>query len=321
MIELQGVTKLYGNVIGVNDVTVSLPPGAYGLLGPNGSGKSTLLNLLTGQLRPSSGTLNVLGGKPWGNTRVLKNLGLCPERDVLYADVSAIEWVTYLLELHGFRRAKAHELAEAALQEVGMAEAMSRPIRSYSLGMRQRTKLAQAIAHQPQLLILDEPFNGLDPIGRFEMTSLLKKWIADGRSLILASHVLHEVEAITRSFLLIRGGRLLASGSAEEVHGLLADLPNDIHIRCERPSELGGKLMEAGLIDGARVDEANQEVIVSTKHPGGVFDQLPAWTQENAIYEVEAADESLQNLFTQLMRIHRGEHVHRANSGKESNHE
>ncbi|MHC4180214.1 MAG: ATP-binding cassette domain-containing protein, partial [Planctomycetota bacterium] len=156
MIELQHVTKLYGSVIGVNDVTLPLPPGAYGLLGPNGSGKSTLLNLITGQLRPTLGRVRTLDCRPWNNTKLLRRIGVCPEQDLLYTNVTGLDWVTYLLKLHGFGRAEAGRRAREALELVGLGDAMRGPIGAYSRGMRQRAKLAQVFAHDPELLILDE---------------------------------------------------------------------------------------------------------------------------------------------------------------------
>ena len=244
MIEFQGVTKLYGRVIGVNDVSLTLPPGAHGLLGPNGSGKSTLLNLVTGQLKPSLGSVRVLGETPRNNAALHLQIGYCPGSEGLYTNVSGFEWVRFLQQLHGMSNSEAHEAAVTALDLVGMSEHMHRPIATYSRGMRQRTKLAQAIAHDPNLLILDEPFNGLDPIARHDMTVLLRDWIDQGKSLLLASHVLHEVESITRSFLLICGGRLLASGTAEEVHQLLANVPNELTVHCDRPRALAERFLK-----------------------------------------------------------------------------
>jgi ABC-2 type transport system ATP-binding protein len=238
MIQLDHVTKLYGPVIGVNDITLTLEQRAYGLLGPNGSGKSTLLNLITGQLRPTLGGVRMFGADPRNNAAVYRRLGVCPEQDVLYGNVTAFQWVRYLLELYGLGRGDAAARAENALTQVGMAHAMHRQIGGYSQGMRQRTKLAQALAHGPDLLILDEPFNGLDPVGRHDMTVVLRDWVQAGKGLLMASHILHEVEAITHSFLLICGGRLLASGSAEEVRALLADIPAEISIRCDEAPQL-----------------------------------------------------------------------------------
>jgi ABC-2 type transport system ATP-binding protein len=177
--------------------------------------------------------------------------------------------------------------------------------------MRQRTKVAQAIAHDPQLLILDEPFNGLDPVGRHELSDALRTWVRGGKSLILASHVLHEVEAITHSFLLISGGRLLASGSSDEVQELLADVPNEIHIRCDRAASLAQRLVEESTVDSVRFENGRDALVISTRHPAAVYSRLPQWTAdaECHISELRSANESLDALFSALMRIHRGEIV------------
>ncbi len=308
MIHLDRVTKLYGPVIGVNDVTMSLPTGAYGLLGPNGSGKTTLLNLITGQLRPTMGSVQVLGHRPVNNAEVLGRIGVCPERDALYANVSALDWVAYLMRLHGFGRREAASRAEKALALAGLTDAMHRRMGGYSRGMRQRTKLAQALAHGPELLILDEPFNGLDPIGRHEMTEVLRQWIRSGRGLLLASHVLHEVEAITHSFMLICGGRLLAAGSAEEVHALLADVPHEIVIRCDRAPQLAERLIEQGVVDFVRFAGDGGGLILGTHRPAEVYARLPQWIEATGIriHELRSGDESLQALFASLLKIHRG---------------
>ena len=307
LLQMEGVTKLYGNVIGVNDVSLDIGPGAYGLLGPNGSGKSTLLNLVTGQLKPTLGTVRVLDESPRNNKRLFRRIGYCPASEGLYAQVSAMEWVSYLLELQGRGAAQAKIEAERALELVGMTESMHRNIAGYSRGMRQRTKLAQAIAHDPDLLILDEPFNGLDPIGRHQMTTALRSWIDEGKSLVLASHVLHEVESVTQSFLLICGGRLLASGTSEEVNELLVDLPNEITLKTNRPSELTQRLVSDQFVDSVKIDGST--VVVSTREAARLYAELSNWTGENGnqVTEVRSADESLQSLFNTLLKIHRGE--------------
>jgi len=312
LIRMTSVTKLYGKVLGVNDINLSLPAGAYGLLGPNGAGKSTLLNLLTGQVLPTRGTVRVLGRNPRNNPDLMRRIGFCPGFEGMYAGIGGLEWVAFLLQMQGRDRSQAIDTAMDCMEQVGMLNAMHRPISSYSRGMRQRTKLAQAIAHDPELLILDEPLSGLDPVGRAEMTDLLKQRIADGRSLIIASHVLHEIEALTHSFLLISGGRLLASGTAEEVHELLYDLPVEIHIRCNRSRHLAGLLMQNELADAVKIghDKTGKELlVVSTRHTWQFTSRLPAWIDEHEleVHEMRTADDSLQSLFNSLMRIHRGE--------------
>jgi ABC-2 type transport system ATP-binding protein len=309
MIRLENVTKLYGKVIGVNDLALSVESGAYGLVGPNGSGKSTLLNLITGQLRPTLGSLRVLGMRPWNNTKLLKCLGVCPEQDLLYPNVTGFEWVRYHLELRGWRRQAAADRARDILEQVGIGEAMHRQMGEYSRGMRQRTKLAQAIGHAPELLILDEPFNGLDPIGRHQMMVLLKDWIRKGRGLLLASHILHEIESITEFFLLICSGRLLASGTVGEVHSLLADAPNEIRVRCDGASQLACRLLENNVVDSVQLIDEGKSLVLSTKSPAAIYMQLPQWIAGTGIriHELRCANDSLQNLFTSLLQIHRGE--------------
>jgi ABC-2 type transport system ATP-binding protein len=307
MIDLTNVTKLYGSVIGVNDITLSLEPGVYGLLGPNGSGKTTLLNLITGQLRPTLGRVRVLGESPWGQDRLFRRLGLCPAQEIFHADVTARDWVEYLLQLSGFRRPDAARRAKEALGQVGLAAVMDRRMGEYSRGMRQRAKLAQAIAHEPELLILDEPFNGLDPIGRHEMTELLRGW-TEGRSLILASHLLHEVESLSDSFLLILGGRLLAAGRADEVHYLLAGVPCEIEIRCTDPRKLAQVLLAHDAVEIVRLQQEDR-LTITTRQPARMAQELPRWClQENlSIQEIHSPDDSRQSLFHAIVRRHRGE--------------
>lgn len=309
MIELHNVTKMYGTVIGVNDIDLVLEPGTYGLLGPNGSGKTTLINLMLGQLQPTIGRVTLFGLDPWRRSHLLREIGLCPALEVNYPRATAFEWVTYLVQLHGIRRDEARERALAAIRQVRMEYAMNRPMRDYSLGMRQRTKLAQAIAHDPQLLILDEPFNGLDPVGRFEMINFLKDWAKQGKSLILASHILHEVEAIQPSFLLISGGRLLASGSQQEVRKILADSPSRLMFSTNSPKKLATMLIEHCPVQSIELGNDGSTLVLETLSTAEVFDKLPTLLTQSGIqiYELTSHDDSLNSLFATLMQIHRGE--------------
>jgi ABC-2 type transport system ATP-binding protein len=277
-------------------------------LGPNGSGKSTLLNLITGQLRPTLGSVAALGLRPWNNRELFRRIGVCPEPDLTYTNVTGLDWVSYLMRLHGFARREAARRAESALEMVGLAGAMRRPIGGYSRGMRQRAKLAQAFAHDPELLILDEPFNGLDPIGRHQITELLRQWIKSGKGLLLASHILHEVEAITQSFLLICGGRLLASGTASEVHAMLADVPNEIYIRSTDAQRLARRLLETDVVQSIRFTDESQGLLLATRSPATVYSRLPEWIAEADVRvdELRSTDDSLHALFDSLLRIHRG---------------
>ena len=309
MIELHNATKLYQNVIGLNDMSLSLSPGTYGLLGPNGSGKTTLINLILGQLKPTLGKVRLFGKDPWRRSHLLRRVGLCPATDIYYPRVTGREWVTYLTKMHGIGSRAAGQKAVAALEQVRMDPFMDQPIESYSLGMRQRTKIAQAIAHQPDLLILDEPFSGLDPVGRHEMIDFVKEWASAGRSVILASHVLHEIEAIHPSFLLISGGRLLASGSPEEVHRILADSPVTLEIRCSDPIKLAQLMVDQCKLESIEFDDDGQRMVVTTRSDSNVYDRLPSLIGEAGVEvtEMNSTDDSLKALFATLMKIHRGE--------------
>tara|TARA_R110002049_G_scaffold27321_2_gene94347 strand:+ start:615746 stop:616681 length:936 start_codon:yes stop_codon:yes gene_type:complete len=309
MIQLSGISKLYGNVIGVNDITVDLPAGAYGLVGPNGSGKTTFINLLIGQLRPTLGKVRVFGDNPWRRRRVLRRMGLCPATDVLYPNVSALDWVRYQVRLHGFSRVESDRLAREALASVSMTDEMHRQMGTYSLGMRQRTKIAQAIAHQPQLLILDEPYNGLDPVGRYQMTELLRTWAVDGRSLLFASHVLHEIEAITSSFLLIHGGRLLASGTASEIEGILADTPQEVTLVGKDVGRLVSRLSDSPWVDAMHLTSNRNELRLALNDPTQLYQRLSAWIDQDELQidQLQSANGELTSLFESLLRHHRGE--------------
>lgn len=307
MIEFDRVTKLYGDVLGVNDINLQLKPGAYGLLGPNGSGKTTLLNLLVGQLTPTLGEVRVLGYSPRNSAELHSRLAYCPSGEGLYAKVSGFDWVTYLVELHGIPRPEAKQRAEHWLTVTGMKESMHRDISGYSRGMRQRTKLAQALAHDSELIILDEPFAGLDPVGRHEMTQLLRERVDAGTSVLFASHVLHDIESLTSSFLLIRGGRVLASGSKEEIYDLLVDIPTEVSVYCDQPRTLAAWLLHDPSTGSVSV--TNDALQVSTTSAATLYGALPQFVDETGITitRIESASASLHELFTSLMKIHRGE--------------
>ena len=309
MIDLTNVSKLYGNVIGLNDVSLNFESGAYGLVGPNGAGKTTFINLLIGQLRPTIGTVKVLGKDPWRQRSVLRRIGLCPATDVLYPNVSAREFVWYQVRLHGLSHAECNRRTELALERVGMTESMNRPMGSYSLGMRQRTKIAQAIAHEPDFLILDEPYNGLDPVGRFQMAELLKQWTAEGKGLLFASHVLHEIEAITSAFALIYGGRLLASGTAGEIESVLAETPQEVCFFGSDVSRLLRRLADVDWVTSLNLSADRRELRVGLTDPSALFQRLAKWIDEDGltIDQFQSAEGNLTAMFDSLLKHHRGE--------------
>lgn len=305
MISIHNLTKLYGSVIGVNDISVDLGAGAHGLLGPNGAGKTTFLGLVTGQLRPTMGRVLVFGEPPFGNPRVLRRIGFCPAADLGLGTTTPREWVRYLVRLSGFTAAEATARADRSLEQVGLAAASRRPLAALSKGMRQRAKLAGAIAHDPDLLVLDEPFDGLDPVARHDLVELVRSW-AKTRSLIVASHLLHEVESLDAGLAVILGGRLVASGTAAEIRDLVASMPAEVRVRCDLPRRFAELACGVEGVESVRFDGG--EVIVATRHPGLLVEQavMPAVDAGLSVTEVVAADRSLEGIFGRLVRLHRG---------------
>ncbi len=316
LLQLQHVSLMYGTVIGVNDLQLELPAGAYALVGPNGAGKSTLIGLLTGALRPTIGRVRVFGQDPYRSPKVLQQIGLCPSSDLLVQGVSSKRWIQLQLALSGWSTAEARARTDEVLEMVGLGDASHRPIQTYSLGMRQRCKLAQAIAHRPELLILDEPFNGLDPVGRFQIAEMLGEWTRSGKSLLLASHVLHEVERITDSFMLIFGGRLLASGTAGELRRLLVDLPQEIMVESHDRDALALRLSSQPWLQSMRRDPNSKRLVLTVERPLELFRCLAQWSSSGEILveRVSGSEGDISTLFRILVSKHRGESM-RAPSG------
>ena len=306
MIALDHATKLYGTVIGVNDVTVELGPGAHGLLGPNGAGKTTLLGLVTGQLRPTMGRVTVFGERPFGNPRVLSRIGYCPASDLFEQRATPRDWATYLVRLGGSDVAAARRAADRAIELVGLGEAASRPLATLSKGMRQRAKLAAAIAHDPDLLVLDEPFIGLDPVARHDLVELVRDW-SQSRSLLVASHLLHEIEALNAGLAVILGGRLVASGDVEEIRGLIDTLPSEVRLTADRPRRLAEIAAGSGLADSLRF-EGQEGLVIGTRQPRPLAAVLVAAAGHEgiALAALYAADRSLEGVFDRLVQLHRG---------------
>jgi ABC-2 type transport system ATP-binding protein len=312
LFEFENLSLMYGTVIGVNDLHITLPRGAYALVGPNGAGKSTLIGLITGALRASLGRVRVFGTDPRASSGLMDRIGLCPASELLVHGVSARQWLRLQLSLTGWRSGTLVDRVDEVLERVGLREAADKAIHTYSLGMRQRCKLAQAIAHDPELLILDEPFNGLDPIGRAQMTELLVEWAQSGKSLLLASHVLHEVERVTDSFMLIYGGRLLASGTAGELRRLLADLPQDIVIETSQRDELAKMLAGKSWIRAMHRPAVGNELVLTVDRPLELYEALAHWAGQGggSVDRVVGSDGDISTLFRLLVSRHRGERAY-----------
>jgi ABC-2 type transport system ATP-binding protein len=297
------LSKWYGQVIGLNDVSVTVPPGITGLLGPNGAGKSTFMKLITGQLRPSKGTIAVLGEPIWGHPALYHRIGFCPEQDSFYERMTGLEWVTALVRLNGVADATAASMAARAIEIVELTDASNKKIGAYSKGMRQRIKLAQALAHDPDLLILDEPLAGMDPIARRRTIRLIKDWGRAGKSVIVSSHILHEIESMTANILLINQGRILAEGNVHQIRDLIDEHPHAVHIKADRTRALAREFLAHDDVLSLRLEEG--AVVVQTGRPDAFYARLTdlaASGEHGAIHEVTSPDDNLQAVFQYLVK-------------------
>ena len=303
LVVAEHLSKWYGQVIGLNDVSVSIPSGITGLLGPNGAGKSTLLKLLTGQLKPSKGTITVLGEPVWANPRLFFRIGLCPEQDAFYDRMTGLEWVAGLARLNGLAEQASNDAARVALERVDLLDAANKKIGSYSKGMRQRVKLAQALVHDPELLILDEPLNGMDPIARRRTIRLIKDWARDGRSVLVSSHILHEIEAMTSSILLINNGRILAEGDVHQIRELIDEHPHTVHVRAAQPRALARDFLTRDDVLSLKLEL--DAIMVETSKPDSFYrylTELAASGKAGEITEVTSPDDNLQAVFKYLVK-------------------
>jgi ABC-2 type transport system ATP-binding protein len=303
VIAFEGVSKWYGNVIGLNKVTLRMAAGVTGLLGPNGAGKSTLLQLATGQLRPSQGTVRVLGQPAWNNPALMRHVGLCPEQDAFYEWMTGFDFVRTCARLTGLGRHAASAAAEKALATVGMTENMNRAIRGYSKGMRQRTKLAQALVHEPRVLFLDEPFTGTDPMGRHEMIEVIRELGADGHTVIVSSHVLHEVQALTPNIILLHRGRLVAQGHVRQIRDLIDAHPHRIVLVADDYRALAAKVVGWDDVEGVTVLAAEKALLVETRRPDEFYGRLPVLASADgvSVREVYSEDDNLEAVFKYLV--------------------
>jgi ABC-2 type transport system ATP-binding protein len=295
--------KWYGNVLGLSDVTIEIGPGITGLLGPNGAGKSTFMKLLTGQLRPSIGTITADGQSVWNNTALFRRIGFCPEQDAFYEDTTGWEFLAGLLALSGMGAAEVKERATRALAFVELAEAQDRLIRGYSRGMRQRLKFAQAIAHGPEVLILDEPLNGLDPLSKRKVIRLIKEYRTEGRTVVVSSHVLPEIEALTRTIVLIHQGKILAQGDIPYIRDLIEAHPHIVAVRLGEPRRLGALLVGDPAVQSITYGPADNLVTFETRQRDRFFGLLPKVVAENGLdlQEITSPDDNLQAVFDYLV--------------------
>jgi ABC-2 type transport system ATP-binding protein len=297
------VSKWYGQVIGLNDVTLQVAPGITGLLGPNGAGKSTFMKLITGQLKPSKGSIRVLDEPIWRNPALYRRIGFCPEQDAFYERMTGLEWVSALVRLNGIDEAAAIGMARAAIDVVDLADAADKKIGAYSKGMRQRIKLAQALVHDPELLILDEPLAGMDPLARRKTIRLIKEWGRAGRSVIVSSHILHEIESMTANILLINQGRILAEGNVHQIRDLIDEHPHTVHVKADETRALARALMADDHVISLKFEDG--ALVIQTGRPDAFYASLTAIAASGelgAIHEVTSPDDNLQAVFKYLVK-------------------
>jgi ABC-2 type transport system ATP-binding protein len=302
------VCKWYGSVIGLNDVSWKMQPGITGLVGHNGAGKSTLIKLLTGQLQPSLGSVSICGHRAW-SAAAKRHLGYCPDVDAFYEEMSGQSFVRMMARLHGFSPRAARERTNDVLQQVGMTDRANRPLASYSKGMRQRIKLAQALVHDPDLIVLDEPLNGVDPVGRYELIELFRSLAAQGKAILISSHILEEMDTLASRILFICRGRLLASGTLTEIRALLDSHPLKIRIATPGARELAAELLRMEVVRSVAFELPNQ-ILLEVLRPKEFFGPLAELVTRHGhdLQRLQVIDATTEAIFDYLMQA---AHQHR----------
>ncbi|MFJ2190707.1 ABC transporter ATP-binding protein [Kitasatospora sp. NPDC087861] len=300
-ITIDKVSRWFGNVVAVNDISMTIGPGITGLLGPNGAGKSTLIHMMSGFLAPSSGAVTLDGAPIWRNQQVYRQIGLVPERESMYDYLTGWEFVLANAELHGLAHPGA--AARRALDLVEMAYAKDRRTGTYSKGMKQRVKMASALVHDPSVLLLDEPFNGMDPRQRLQLMDLLRRFGADGRTVLFSSHILEEVEQLARHIEVVVAGRHAASGDFRKIRRLMTDRPHRYLVRSSDDRRLAAALIADGSTTGVEVDGRERALRIEAVNFQGFTTLLPRVARDAGIrlYTVSPADESLESVFSYLV--------------------
>ena len=303
IVQTQDLSKWYGEVMGVNDVTITIQPGITGLLGPNGAGKTSLLKLMTGQLKPNKGNITVLNEPVWNNFLLTQRIGYCPDIELAYQFMTGFEFVEFFATLNGYEKEDIRNRTIQALETVDMTSAGNRQIGSYSKGMRQRIKLAQALVHEPELLFLDEPLTGLDPIGRRHIINLLAELTEQGISIVVSSHILYEIEAMTETILLIHQGRILAEGTISDIRELIDEHPHKVYLSADEPRRLAQTCLPFQDILSVTFGDEEGDVIIETAKPDIFYDRLPKILIENElkVSQLYSPDDNLSAVFKYLV--------------------
>jgi len=303
VVEATKLSRWYGIVMGLNNVTFAIQPGLTGLVGPNGAGKSTLIQIITGQIQPSSGDLRVFGERPFNNPRLLRRIGFCPERESLPTDLKPETWLRGLGLISGMSPTTAATRADSTLRRVKLAqEHWNKKMGQYSKGMRQRAKLAQALMHDPDLLVLDEPMNGLDPMGRQEIAGILKDLAKEGTSILISSHILAELETLCANNLILNWGRIIASGAQGDIRTAVKDWSEQLSITCSDPEALARTLFNAGLLNGFDLHPEDEQLTVRVKDAETFYGQATGLFIDSGVtvYEIRGQSRSLQDIFEKV---------------------
>jgi len=296
------VSKFYGEVLGVNRIHLSIPPGITSLVGPNGSGKTTLMNLMTGLIRPSRGEIRILGLRTDQPDELFRMVGYCTQFDSFPKGLTGYQFVYSYLRLFGFDHSKSDRLAWRAIERVNLVEPATRKIAGYSKGMRQRIRLAQALCHDPRVLILDEPLNGLDPLVRAETIALFREYAAEGRHVIVSSHILHEVDMISDQVILLSNGYVVAEGQIHGVRSEIEEHPMQILIRCHQPARLASRMFEQDHIVEVRMHSDGRGLLVKTKDADRFYRMLNHIAVDGIDIETVApADDDVNSVYEYLI--------------------
>ncbi len=301
VVAVRRLSYWYGQVIGVNDISLDIGQGVVGLLGPNGAGKSTLLKLMTGQLRPATGMVTVNNQRVWNSSKTFAELGFVPEQDAFYEEMTGRQFVTHLTRLQGFSADDATELAAEAIETVSLTEQADRRIREYSKGMRQRIKIAQALAHKPTVLFFDEPLSGTDPVGRRRIIDLIRELGDEGRTVFVSSHILHEVQAMTSDIVLINRGKVVADGNLFRIRELIDEHPHRIYVECDKSREFAALLTP--FEDISEIQFSERGFFVSTDDPDACYGRIPRLSLEHGfkLQAMTSQDNNLSAIFRFLV--------------------
>jgi ABC-2 type transport system ATP-binding protein len=303
LITFTDVSRFYGEVLGVNRVSLAIPQGVTSLVGPNGSGKSTLMNLMTGLIRPTQGEIRVRGARPDHPEELCRLVGYCAQFEAVPKGLTGFQFVFSYLLLHGFRSEECARRAREAIERVGMTAAAGRPVAAYSKGMRQRIKLAQAMAHSPDVLVLDEPLNGLDPMARAETIALFREWGDLGRHVIVSSHILHEVDRISDQVILLSHGYVVAEGEIQGVRNEVKEQPMQILVRCDRPRDLASRLFSQDHLVEAKIQGDGRNLLLRTTDADRLYLLLNQVILETGleIETVSPADDDVNSVYQYLI--------------------